>query len=430
MKKYNDHIIDSISPTFCAAKWMQVTIDLSSGLGHSCHHTKKQKLSISDIQNNLSAFHNTEDKKKSRLLMLNGNRPPECDFCWKIEDLKQCSDRYIKSNDTWASKYIKHITDSTWDQDINPSYVEVMITNTCNFNCLYCSSDISSSIAKEIITHGEYPIQDLLFRSNQVKTKLKKSEQKELRRLFIQWLETAYTNLEYFRITGGEPLLSPFLYEIFDKITTLDNSKTVLAINSNFDPGEHAFNRFIQKTKYLLASTNIPKLEIYVSIDTGGDQAKFIRNGLNDITFFENIHYFMNTFPKVNIVIMVTFSILSFNNFIQLLLQVIKLKEKHANLTMDISPINNPPFLQVSLANDYHYEKFEECLDLMSSSQYFSSYEVSKFKRISHIMNNTPTNLSELRLTLINYLKEYSRRNNLSLISHYPDILCWEKEMI
>ena len=37
------------------------------------------------VKRNPKALHNTRHKKKQRKMMLNGERPDECDYCWKIE---------------------------------------------------------------------------------------------------------------------------------------------------------------------------------------------------------------------------------------------------------------------------------------------------------------------------------------------------------
>ena len=80
--------LDSVSPSFCLAKWQQVTIHLQNGHTHSCHHPQTHKIPLEEIKENPSALHNTEYKKQQRKLMLEGKRPDECSYCWKVEDSK------------------------------------------------------------------------------------------------------------------------------------------------------------------------------------------------------------------------------------------------------------------------------------------------------------------------------------------------------
>ena len=73
-KKIND-----VSPSFCIAKWKQVTLHLQTGHNHSCHHPTTHKIPLDELAANPSALHNTQFKKSQRKLMLEGARPKECD---------------------------------------------------------------------------------------------------------------------------------------------------------------------------------------------------------------------------------------------------------------------------------------------------------------------------------------------------------------
>ena len=85
LKKVKDKL-DSVSPSFCTAKWLQVTLHLQTGFNHSCHHPQTHKIPLQEIENNPSALHNTEYKKQQRKMMLDGERPSECQYCWNVED--------------------------------------------------------------------------------------------------------------------------------------------------------------------------------------------------------------------------------------------------------------------------------------------------------------------------------------------------------
>jgi len=42
--------LDTISPSFCAAKWTQVTIHLQMGQTHSCHHPGTHLIPLSELK--------------------------------------------------------------------------------------------------------------------------------------------------------------------------------------------------------------------------------------------------------------------------------------------------------------------------------------------------------------------------------------------
>ena len=97
-------IINNVSPSFCTAKWLQTTLYLQNGYNHSCHHPSPHKIPEQEVKENPSALHNSNYKKLQRSKMIDGKRPPECQYCWNIEDLDTdyFSDRHYKTSDDWA----------------------------------------------------------------------------------------------------------------------------------------------------------------------------------------------------------------------------------------------------------------------------------------------------------------------------------------
>ena len=149
--------LDSKGPGFCLAKWTQVTTHLGSGITHSCHHVGAHKIKIDEIENDPGALHNTEFKKERRQEMLNGQRPIECDYCWRIEDNSDhFSDRVTKSISSWSYPYLNDIINSNGTENIYPKYVEVSFSNVCNFKCAYCGPAFSSKWTEEVKEKAAY----------------------------------------------------------------------------------------------------------------------------------------------------------------------------------------------------------------------------------------------------------------------------------
>ena len=149
--------LDGVGCGFCLAKWTQVTMHLSMGMTHSCHHPAPHKIPLREIRRNPSALHNTRFKKMKRKEMLEGKRPDECNYCWNVEDNSDSfSDRVFKSEEPWSINSFDEISKSHWKKDFNPRYVEVSFSNTCNFKCAYCGPQFSSKWVEEIEKHGPY----------------------------------------------------------------------------------------------------------------------------------------------------------------------------------------------------------------------------------------------------------------------------------
>ena len=77
-------------------------------MNHSCHHPPTHKIPVEEVIANPKALHNTKHKKERMRQMLAGERPKECDYCWRVEDQgeKFFSDRTYKSQTSWAMPYI------------------------------------------------------------------------------------------------------------------------------------------------------------------------------------------------------------------------------------------------------------------------------------------------------------------------------------
>jgi MoaA/NifB/PqqE/SkfB family radical SAM enzyme len=139
-----------ISSSMCYAKWAQVSMHLTNGMTHSCYHPPLHKINIEDIKKNPSALHNTAEKKEERKLMLKGERPSGCEYCWKIEDVGGRSDRIYRSGEYWAQNARTDIIEALDTGDIDPRYMEVNFNQACNFKCMYCSPHLSTTWEEEI----------------------------------------------------------------------------------------------------------------------------------------------------------------------------------------------------------------------------------------------------------------------------------------
>ena len=69
--------LDKVSPSFCLAKWFNVSIHIPTGRTHSCYHPPVHRIPMEELEADPSALHNTKHKKKQREMMLKGERPKE-----------------------------------------------------------------------------------------------------------------------------------------------------------------------------------------------------------------------------------------------------------------------------------------------------------------------------------------------------------------
>ena len=398
--------LDSIGPGMCLAKWTQVTLQLQTGHNHSCHHPRTHKINTKEIARNPSALHHTQYKKLRRREMLTGKRPEECDYCWNVEDNSdRFSDRTFKSNESWSKPHFDEIVNADWREDINPRYVEVAFSNACNFKCSYCGPPYSSTWMNEIKQHGAYPTTD---KFNGMEGMIQENKVPILHRepnpyvdAFWKWWPELYRDLHTFRITGGEPMLAKDTWKVLDYIIDEPNPNKDLnfAINSNLGLGDDMIDKLIGKINKIEDEDRVNEFIIFTSVDTWGEQAEYIRNGLEFNRIWDNMNKILEKCPRVNLTIMSTYNALSVPNYHKLIEGVYGLKEKYGSsdrywnsaVFLDSSYLRFPTHQTVQILPDkwnkniFQQAQLADFLGVPLFENKFIGYsdiEVQKIKRI------------------------------------------------
>lgn len=433
--------LNAIGCGFCLAKWTQVTMHLHNGMTHSCHHPAPHKISLAEIKRDPTALHNSVQKKQARKEMLEGKRPSECQYCWNIEDNSESfSDRVFKSSEPWSEPHFEEITNMHWRENFMPKYVEVSFSNVCNFKCAYCGPVYSSKWMEEINKHGGYKLQSTEYNGlteiEKNKTKpYKHSDPNPYVDAFWEWWPKLYSNLDTFRITGGEPLLSKDFWVLLDDIISKDNPNRnlKLSINSNLGVEDGLIDKLIEKLERIIAEDRVKECIIYTSCDAYGKQAEYIRYGLDFNKLFANIDKILERLPKVTVVIMSTFNIFSIFSYHKLVKAISDLKIKHFNIQrywnspiiLDTSYLRYPSFLSFKLLNNFiDVDMFVELEKFMLFN---SSYRSLNFYQPQSIED---VGFSLKEIEKITRLKEYFIKGVDKNTQHYTDIENFNKFII
>jgi len=157
-QEYRDRVVNKVSPAFCGAKWYNATIWLGNGTTASCHHPPAHKIPLEEVAMNHKAIHNTQYKKLIRKQMLEGERPKECEYCWKIEDMGEdkISDRVFKSVIYSDEELEQCKALYGWEKDVDLRTLEIAFDPNCNFACSYCNASFSTTWQNDIKKNGPY----------------------------------------------------------------------------------------------------------------------------------------------------------------------------------------------------------------------------------------------------------------------------------
>lgn len=445
--------LDSVSSSYCVAKWQQVTIHLATGQTHSCHHPATHHIPIGEIAVNPSALHNTKFKKEQRKKMLAGERPSECDYCWKAEDSPgdHFSDRITKSADpVWGEPFLESSAKMPWDADVMPAYVEVSFSNVCNFGCAYCSPEISSTIMQEAKRYGPVVLdggrhdRDIIKLEQQGRMPIPNKDHNPYIDAFWAWWPTLYPELKVFRITGGEPLLAKDTFKVLDWIIAHPNPELDLAINSNLGVDEKLLNEFLEKANYIQENKLVKSLKIFTSCDTWGSQAEYIRTGLNYKQWYSRLWNITLQYPALSITVMVTFNLLSIPRFELFLRDMLALRQAASveingsgmrGVGLDFPYLRHPRYLSTLIADPYMLVLLDRSIQFMrrNTSTFqqvdyhdgFYPHEVENLQRVFNIASAEWQGSLESQISRRDfylYITEHDRRNSTDFKTVFPEI--------
>jgi len=436
---------EQLGTALCLAKWKQVSLHLPTGLNNSCYHPPLHAIDPKAIKINPSALHNTAHKKAQRQLMLTGERPPECSYCWNMEDQGRLSDRHYRSGEPWAAMDFEQIRNSTGEEsDVIPSYVEVNFNNACNLKCSYCSPQFSSSWGDEIHRHGAFPTatpHNAPEHFTGTRRVIPAREHNPYVEAFWQWWPTLYPELEHFRMTGGEPLMDRNTYRVFDYVSAMPNPRLHLNVTSNFSVEQSLFDRYITYVR-TICDGRIKHFMQYVSLDGWGAQAEYMRHGMTFDLVWSRVDQYLTEVPSYNsLTFIITMNNLCVSSLQQLLEGILELRGKHSRtyqrVWFDTPVLRQPAWQSLQILPESYAQKLESVRDWMSEHQTtdtnpyhgFKDYEVARLDRdIAWMRSACTQDHSQARADFYRFFSEHDRRRNTDFLAAFPEMASWWAE--
>ncbi len=347
---WRDKHLNSISNSFCAAKWFNVSLHLGHGFTNSCHLPLPHPIDLEKIKTNPSALHNTDFKKEIRKMMLEGTRPAECSYCWKIEDIgrNNVSDRVYKSQ-IYDTHDIEEIKDIPWDQDVTPKTIEVSFDRTCNFACSYCNSGYSTTWGKDIKSNGAYQ----KFKTTSAGAYYadgswseiygKYNEKNPYVKAFLDWWPELSQQLMEIRVTGGEPSQSRNFWQFMDLVKQYPSPNLRVAINSNLGCTPETLQKLVNITHEI----DVKEFDLYTSNESFGKHAEYIRDGLKYDVWRKNLVDFIEQAKARQVIIMMTINSLCLFSITEFLDDMLSLKAKYGwnKPIVDLNILRWPAFM-------------------------------------------------------------------------------------
>ena len=336
-------IENEVGPTFCLAKWHHVTMYLQSGETHCCYHPQPHKIPLRELERSPKALHNTQYKKLVRKEMLEGIRPKECEYCWKIEDLgaDKVSDRVYKSVIYSDEELVSAQKNYSWNKDVDLKTLEISFDANCNFACSYCNASFSTTWQSDIKTNGAYQnlVTDgggafqhagddsMIYGKDQIDNPYLEA--------FWKWWEGDLQNsLRELRVTGGEPTMSKGFWKLMDWWTNNKQCDVNFAVNSNLGQSKLLVDRLINSTH------NFKHFSLYTSCESIGAHAEYIRDGLKWEVWKENAERIIVDGNLKTFNVMMTINALCLFSITEFLDFTNELRKKYENKTEVLVTLN------------------------------------------------------------------------------------------
>ena len=435
--EFKHEILDTKSASFCAAKWYNATIWLGSGMSTSCHHPPAHRIDTESIKTNPSAIHNTVEKKIDRLNMQLGNRPKGCEYCWKIEDMGRdaISDRVYKSK-IYPIEALNEAYTKPHQEDVNLRTLEIAFDRTCQFACSYCNPAFSSTWVRDIERNGAYEHlvsdgRNHFTHSHDHSQLYRFGEVNPYSEAFFKWWESdLHQTLQELRVTGGEPLMSGETWKLIDWFkNNPGRSQTRLAINSNLG---HDVD-----VDRLLDATQDISLDLYTSMESVGQQAEYIRDGLNYSAWVMNMIKLMDSRRLRGLHVMCTINALCLDTLPDLLTVFMRWKHQYGsdfpNFTLNILrfPSFQSPLVLPEIMRTYHKDQLQSWLDTWATDPMLQEHERNHVQRLIDYLDVVKTphsdafEMPKLHNDFRQFYRQYDQRRNKNFKQTFSRLAKW-----
>lgn len=417
------------SKTFCILPFTHIATKTDGTIKLCCRSRP-----MGNINNNsIEEIWNGEDYKRIRNQVLSGERPIECEMCWRHEDQNVTSMRK-RVNKQRTGQYL-HKVEKILDDYSMPfeiPVIEAKFSNFCNLKCRMCHPLDSTSWSKDwgAIEH----LQESSNRGTFEKVKLYDLKRSphingwENNEKFWEEFTRLIPHLDKIEFAGGEPLIDPIHYRVLNLLKPYGNKITV-KYSTNLTKLDY------KKQSVLELWNHFKSIQVYISIDGIHDMYNYIRQGAKYEIVKRNIEIVKNHPNVSEIMASCTLQMYNIFSLIDIAIEI----EEVLGIKLHTHRVNYPTFLDarvipIPLRNDLIL-KFKEYLELnvcsnnvknhitdainmLSSGNYLHTgklleTELPKFVEFSDILDKKQSVKLSWR-ELLPELHKYVEDNNIS----------------
>lgn len=246
------------SEAFCPLAWNGIYIQPDGAVDNCC----VSKNSLGNINDqSLEEIIGGDRAISVRKQMLSGTVVPGCKHCYPEKKTKNTH------RESLLISY-KNQDRSLYESEHNfqLKYVDIRLRNTCNYGCVYCSPELSSTIAQE---RKQFPIlkEDRIAQS-------------------IQYFKNNAATIDRIYLAGGEPLLIKENEILLEEIARVNPTCEIL-VNTNLSQ--------IKNNRIFEILIKLPNVNWLISGEDIGERYEYIRYKGSWKNFSDNVSYLIDS---------------------------------------------------------------------------------------------------------------------------------------
>lgn len=261
-----------VSKTYCPLPFNHLYVHPTNMASVCCAFRKSgEKDNLPNIKEykNLGDHLNHPFIKDIQQKMLKGEKVEGCSTCYYAEEHGYQSMRE-KEIETW---HIETFRDFTPPDLENPKleFMEMTFGNYCNLACRTCHSDLSHSWIKD---EDELKKRGLMEPHDGITKRINIEK---------EWHPDDFKDLQYIKITGGEPMLHPDFPKFMEQLEQ-ENVYCFIFTNASWVPKKRIFDML----------KGFKKLQLFLSVDGTGDVQEYMRHNAKWDTTEKSVRTWMN----------------------------------------------------------------------------------------------------------------------------------------
>jgi hypothetical protein len=255
---------------------------------------------------------------------------------------------------------------------------------------------------------------------------------------FWEWWPSLYPRLKHFRMTGGEPLMDRNTYKVFDYVLAFPKPDLHIDVTSNFSVEEKLWDKYFNYVQQL-CNTNIEHFMQYVSLDSWGKQAEYIRNGMDFWKVTKRVDHFLQDIPHRNsLTFIITMNNLNILGLKRLLEMILDLRAYHSStyqrVWFDTPILRQPTWQSLQILPHVYTKRLQDVVDWMRSNletkdkpfNGFKDYEVQRMQRVLDWMKEgwrlQPEYVKLQRADFYRFFNEHDQRRQTNFLTTFPEM--------